>query len=135
MKMVKNFKFFSENYPKIKSITDLIERWEPTGLLDDVELPELVAHILETSLQFILEERSETPDDINSCIFPILKRLYNNKRRYYFDEEIKNMVDRIIERLTYHLITHRNPDLYFYVNIDHEAEICFMIVEELKWEE
>jgi hypothetical protein len=132
--MVKGFKFFSENHTVLTSLTDLVNKWQPTGMLDDAESPELVAHALETIYEYLVE-RPDSDSDFIINVYPIISRLYRNKTRYYFEDEIKRIVDRVIERLTYHLVTHRNPDLFFMANIDHEAEISFMIFEELNWEE
>lgn len=126
-----NFKFFTENIqdkPLLvsspRTLTELINKWGPTGLLDDAISLELVAYVMEMTFN-----RLSSRDDVwLFSVYPVLSRIFKTKQRYYNDEIIRRLIDTIVIDLERSIGMGDRSDEFI-------CDICQQIMEYNDWRE
>jgi hypothetical protein len=109
---------------------DVYRKWEKTGLLTDVNDGYFLSYVFEMTAEILLGN----PDyqDKYTMSFPILYRIFKDKRKYYSDDFIKFKLHELLMEIDE--MPERNPENSF-MEIDHEAEYACQIALKLNWEE
>lgn len=124
---MKSFKFLRENF---------IVDWRQTGLLDECDDEQLMIRVFNITRDYMLDNNL-IENNMIVMIFPIMRRLFHNKRSTYMDEEIAENLSEIMDFLN-------SDELRMSVNkiladafmtVDIEAEIVNLITEHFNWNE
>ena len=133
--MLKQFKFFCNNIqdkPELgtlqRSLRDLVDKWEPTGLLTDAVCPELVATVMETTVSYYVDSLNDYKMGI---LLPLLSRLFRGKERYYSDERILALVEELVSVIELNEFNANN----WHTRLDWEVEMVSELYEFFNWEE
>lgn len=133
--MLSNFKFFCDNIqdePELgtlqRSLRDLVNKWEPTGLLTDAVCPELVATVMETTANYFVDEIDGSKINL---VLLILSNIFRNKERYYSDERIISLAEEIMNVLDLNEFNAIN----YHTRLDWEAEMVGELYEFFNWVE
>jgi len=110
------------------NIDELIQKWDSIGLLGPLpnRIKPTVALKYELIAMYIIDNE-ELIDNVmlTNCIFPIAYRIYNNDRTI---GDIKDFVNQVNNFFIYNRELIR--DLNYYPNVDVEAEMCSIFVEQ-----
>lgn len=130
--MLNNFKFFCNNdhelIPLQRSLRDLVDKWEATGLLDDAVCPELVATVMETTVSYYVDSLNDYKMEI---LLPTLSRLFRNKERYYSDERILALSEELVSVIELNEFN----DNDWHTRLDWVANTVNELCEFFDWEE
>lgn len=133
--MLSNFKFFCDNIqdePELgtlqRSLRDLVNKWEPTGLLEDAVCPELVATVMETTVSYYVDSLNDYKMEI---LLPTLSRLFRNKERYYSDERILALAEELVSVIELNEFN----DNHWHTRLDWVADTVSELCEFFDWEE
>lgn len=110
--------------------------WEQTGLLTMVDDRDLMIRALNIARHLIIINDLENMNVVN-MIFPIIYRIYNNKRLEYSDAELENNVQEYFEYLNSEELRIMVDDLlsHAYTTVDVEAEVVQIVSEYFNWNE
>lgn len=133
---MKQFKFFCDNIQDEpeevgtlqRSLRDLVNKWEPTGFLEDAVCPELVATVMETTVSYFI---GSINDYTMTILLPTLSRIFRYKERYYSDERIISLAEELINVIE---LNEFNPTNY-HTRLDWEAEMVGELYEFFNWDE
>lgn len=133
--MLSNFKFFCDNIPYKpelgtlqRSLHDLVNKWEPTGLLTDAVCPELVATVMETTVNYFIDN---TNDYKMAILLPTLSRIFRYKQRYYSDERIISLAEELMNVIS---LNEFNEN-HYHTRLDWEAQVVSELYEFFNWDE
>lgn len=134
--MLSNFKFFCDNIQDepeevgtlLRSLRDLVYKWEPTGLLTGAVFPELVATVMETTVNYFVDEIDGSKINL---VLLILSNIFRNKERYYSDERIISLAEEIMYVLDLNEFNANN----YHTRLDWEAEMVGELYEFFNWDE
>lgn len=121
------FKFLRDNY---------IVDWRQTGLLDECNDEQLMIRVFNITRDYIMDN-DLIENEIVVIIFPIIRRLYHNKRLSYTDEQISQNVSEIMEFLNSDDLRRgvRSILADAFMTVDVEAEITQLVTEHFNWNE
>lgn len=133
--MLSNFKFFTDNKKDVpelgtlqRSLRDLVNKWEPTGLLTDAVCPELVATVMETTVSYYVDSLNDYKMEI---LLPTLSRLFRGKERYYSDERILALAEELVSVIELNEFNANN----WHTRLDWVADTVNELCEFFDWEE
>jgi hypothetical protein len=106
------------------------QEWKSIGMLDNTSNGYFLSYVYEMTA-VILIDNPNYGDKYNLSFF-ILCHIFNEKRKYYSDDFIKNKIHEVLMEIDEMPV--RNPETSS-MEIDHEAEYAYQTALKLNWEE
>jgi hypothetical protein len=109
---------------------EVYQKWKATGMLENTYDGYFLSYVFEMTSEILLG----IPDyqDKYTMSFPILYRIFKDKRKYYSDDFIKFKLHVLLMEIDE--MPERNPETSS-MEIDHEAEYTYQTAIKLNWEE
>lgn len=111
---------------------EVYQKWKGMGFLDNVSNGYFLSYMFEFVANILLTQYSHV-DKYQTYIFPLMYKLFRDKREEYSDEFIEHIMKLCMDEID-------NIDIDSIITssfspIDAEAEATFRIYEKLKWDE
>lgn len=125
---MKHFKFLTNrDYSE-----EVYQKWKAMGFLDNVSNGYFLSYMFEFMINILLTQYNHV-EKYQTYIFPLMFRLFCDKREEYSDEFIEHIMKLCMDEID-------NIDIDSIItssfsSIDVEAEVTFLIYEKLKWDE